>query len=355
MHVAFRHSSIGFVMATIFSLSVLTQAAQAQTQIGMLWQVPIDEAWDYGIKWRENQDAGGIEGYLRPQILVENEDGMITGSIVAPSGDTLRMYGEESRLVVTYGYDSGKTSRMFLVTPENGEFSFEVPEEYSDAGYVKIWSNGHAFSVKPSGTYPASGNSTTIVGPTNQTSSSTFTTDDGLEGTTETVVVEEATTTVEVDADEELVVTVTTVESLVTETTTVTTPKSDNEIELAEVEMTDQSGVTSNSTSTISTSEDGRITTEKDITTNITSQTEVTSDEEQTVKVTTITTNNTSITTETVSLAFETDLVTIWDNHEYLKIDGYSIFEGEYVEHTFCQGTIKVIINAASTEYRLEQ
>lgn len=357
MHVTARYANLGLTLAAIFSLSVLVQAVPAQAD-DILWEVPIDEAWDYGISWRERPDTGGIEGYMRPQLIMESEGDVISGRIASASGDTMKMYGEESRLVVKYGYDSGDMSGMFLVTPESGEFSFEIPADYSDADYVDIWLTGHLFNVGPSGTYPESGVSTIITSPANQTSTETFTTGEGLEGTIETNLSEESTTTTDVDADEESVVTVTTVNELINETTTTTTPKSESDVDAAEdgeKEMTSKSSTTANSLSTTSTSQDGQVETVKDVMTNVTTVTDATSDDEQTVRVTTATTNSTTITTETASLGFETELMTIWDNHEYFRVDGYSIFEDEYEEHTFIQPTIRVIVNPAMTEYRLGQ
>lgn len=359
MHVTARHLNLGLMLAAIFSLVALMQTAapaRAQTVIGTMWQVPIDKAWEYGIEWHWNPSTNGIDGYMRPQIIVESvTGGVIEGRIATPSGDTLPMYGKDSRILASYGYDSGTESPQFSAMPEKGEFSIEIPEDYVDADYVELWVNGHSFQIKPSGTYPESETSTVTVGPTNSTSTSTFITEDGLEGTIEALVTEESATTTQINAGDESVVTVTTTKSFVTETTTITTPKSTDQIDTAAEEMTNASSTMSNSSSTTSTSVDERVTTVTDVMSSVSSETELTSTDKSKIEVTTVKTNSTTVTTETVSLAFEADLVTIWDNHRDFKIDGYYVFDGAFKEHTFHQGWLNVVVSPGTTQYRLGQ
>jgi len=361
MHVFIHHLNSALLVAAIFSMAALLSTASlagAQTVTGPVWQAPIDKAWDYGGSWYWDSNTNRIGGSITSDIIVESvEDGVIKGRIASPSGTTLSMYGNDSRVIVTYWYDSGISSPQYSVIPEKGEFSVEIPPEFIDADYVKIFVNSHSFDILPGGAYPKSSSvSTTKDGPTNKTSTTTFVTDGGLEGTVDTLVTEESTTTKKVTASEESVVTATTIIRLVEEKTTVTTPKPAGQINTTN-ETTTESSTTANSSLSTSTSTDKRITTTTNVTSTVSSKTETTSKTDSVVKVTTVNTNSTEITTETISLAFKTGPLTVWDKNTHFKIvgyDSYYIMQGTFKEFTYYQAHIPVAVSGAMEEYRLK-
>ncbi|HKY55566.1 MAG TPA: hypothetical protein VJM08_14720, partial [Anaerolineales bacterium] len=92
-----------------------------------------------------------IHALIQSDIVVDNlTAGVINGRITDGDGMVIRIYGKESVVMASFGYVDSIESKWRIVTkPSDGYFTFQVPEKYSDADYVKLWVNSNSFSIRP--------------------------------------------------------------------------------------------------------------------------------------------------------------------------------------------------------------
>jgi len=141
-------SSITLSAILIGALLLLdVSSAAAQDTI-----VPIGHVMDdCEISWYWNE-RNELVAKIDSQIILTNiTDTHIEGKITSKNSNyTLAMYNDESIVKAQFGYNSGLKDDWYIAArPSNGIFSIEIPEEYSDADYVKLWVNSNSFLMQP--------------------------------------------------------------------------------------------------------------------------------------------------------------------------------------------------------------
>lgn len=135
-----------FATFLIIALPILLNTNQAS---GLL--IPINEAYSYETGWMMPSSID-VEGMIQPRIIVTSYNASaISGKIVDSSGDTLTFYGEESRVMVRWGYGGGFVSDWSIgATPENGLFTVIIPYGFKDVNSCRLYVNGNRYVIGPS-------------------------------------------------------------------------------------------------------------------------------------------------------------------------------------------------------------
>lgn len=114
--------------------------------------VPIDEDQWKRIEngtWIFEDNIGQFRVSIDAGIVIINAtEDRIEGKVVDSNGNLLDMYDLESVIMATFGYDSKRNTQTYTTIPQQGTFAIEIPEEYSDADYVKLWVNGNTYTIK---------------------------------------------------------------------------------------------------------------------------------------------------------------------------------------------------------------
>jgi hypothetical protein len=252
-------SSITLSVILIGALLLLdVSSAAAQDTI-----VPIGQVMDdCEISWywdERNELVAKIDSQI---ILTNITDTHIEGKITSKNSNyTLAMYNDESIVKAQFGYNSGLEGDWYIAArPSNGMFSIEIPEEYSDTDYVKLWVNSNSFVMEPPSDAEFEDESDETLELQTENSTST------LMSSNSTTITTSITTTTSTNS---------TANSTIITTTTITT--------IEPVNSTDSTNSTNSTTTIITTVMTTTITPTDTITTTSTTTANSTSDEEEEV------------------------------------------------------------------------
>ncbi|MEO9294896.1 MAG: hypothetical protein ABI347_04780 [Nitrososphaera sp.] len=114
-----------------------------------------DEYWEMIVigTWYLESSTRQMTVAVTPKIVITNvTDDTIEGKIVdSRTGHLLEMYGKESVIMAKFGRDNGFSGEWYIAgKPVNGKFVIQIPGEYRDADYVRLYVNSNSFSVSPS-------------------------------------------------------------------------------------------------------------------------------------------------------------------------------------------------------------
>jgi hypothetical protein len=116
--------------------------------------IPIgDIAENCELSWYWDDRTGQLAASLKSAIVITNvTDSSIEGKITSANNNnhTLHVYNDESVVMAQFGYDNEYKGDWQIATkPAGGMFSIDIPAEYADADYVKLWVNSNTFVMQP--------------------------------------------------------------------------------------------------------------------------------------------------------------------------------------------------------------
>lgn len=215
--------NLRFVLLVLSTLSIAITAypdpsgIQNKLAFGREEVVPIDEDQWKRIEngtWIFEDNIGQFRVSIDAGIVIINAtEDRIEGKVVDSNGNLLDMYDRESVIMATFGYDSKRNTQTYTTIPQQGTFAIEIPEEYSDADYVKLWVNGNTYTIKapklplPEKEYfsttkdiieQSNGTASAEIAITNATHVTITTSQNGNNTTILTIVNTTATTTIEI-------------------------------------------------------------------------------------------------------------------------------------------------------------